>query len=420
MDQDIETVQKMIAMLRKEGYCAEHIGQKSKLLNMIRNNMIDVLIIDVDAEVTKSYEIISLIKNIDRLLPIIVTTSDDSIEVAARVREQGIFFFTIKPLDMDEIKMAIQNALGRRYTDHGKSFLEEFEVRSRDDLDEGISEKTELYNIQKHLNWIMAFFVHECKGTLGAVMMNISALVDRNIGRHIDPGKQSKMLLSSLCSLKMLHDMIRNYAISYIGENKRLPCSKKNTDLYTDCLEPVIKEFGPILEKNEMNIKVNTKGARIVNCDAELMKIGLSNLINNAIKYGTIGSDIRCELLVNGKAFKFSILNEGMGVEKERLGDIFEKHARFDRVGISGTGLGLHVVKMITDLHNGSIRAESGYLITENPLTYDEFDNSRGSKINNKADLKRYTKFIFEIPSVVYKKLVEVKNERTKSNSNCR
>ncbi len=403
MDNDRQYVEKMITSLRNDGYHIESVEQNRELLTLVRNNMIDVLIIDVDVGVSKGYEIISLIKNMDRLLPIIVTSSDDSIEVAARVREQGIFFFTIKPVDMAEIKLAIQNALDRKYAYQDKSSLEGLGYSFKEDTDEGILEKLDLDSIQKHLNWIMAFFVHECKGTLGAVMMNISALVDRNIGRHIDPRKQSKMLLSSLCSLKMLHDMIRNYVISYIGENRRLICAKKRIDLYADCLELVINEFKPMLEKNEMNISVNTNGGCFAYCDAELMKIGVSNLINNAIKYGIEGTAIRCELCTNGDIFKLSVLNEGIGVEKERLGDIFEKFARFDKVGISGTGLGLHVVKMIADLHGGSIKAESGYLIANNPLTYDEFDNNPSLQNKKSSDFKRYAKFIFEIPSNISK-----------------
>jgi CheY-like chemotaxis protein len=418
MDNDKKTADEMTSVLRKQGYCVGLVEHKSKLLTMIKNNMIDVLILNVDAGVTKKYNILSTIKNIDRLLPIIVTSSDDSMEVAARVREQGIFFFTLKPLDLSEMKVVIKNALNRRFTNRGTTIREQYQGLLSSDMNLDNPGTNDLYSIQKHLNWIMAFFVHECKGTLGAVMMNISALVDRNIGRRIGVRKQGKMLLSSLCSLKMLHDMIRNYVISYIGENKRLPCSKKRTDMYRDCLEPVIREFRPMLEKNEMKIIVNKKGDCMADCDSELMRIGIGNLLNNAIKYGTTGTAIYCDLAAYDDNLRFIVINQGIGVEQERLSDIFEKFTRFDRVGISGTGLGLHVVKMIADVHGGSIKAESGDMMANTFLPHNGFENYNARYVNQERS-KKYAKFVFEIPAVLYGQGAEVKNERTKSSSYC-
>jgi len=408
MDSDVKTAKQLVSVLCKEGYRAENIEQTSRLFEKIRSNLIDVLILDVDAWYKRGYELIPIVKSMDRLLPIIVTSADDSIEVAAKVREQGIFFYTMKPLDMQEIKIALKNALNRRYTSRYTSGLGKQEKLGVVDTSEVIRDNAEMCDINKHLNWIMAFFVHECKGTLGSVMMNISALADANISQRISPAKQNAMLLSSLCSLGMLHDMIRNYVISYRGENKRLQCSRRRVDVYKRCLEPVINEFRPMLKKNEMSINVDMKGNRFFYCDADLMKIGFSNLINNAIKYGTACTDIRCKSLTTDEIFRLSIWNEGIGVERERLDDIFERFIRFDKVGINGTGLGLHVVKMIANVHNGSVKAESGYLITDTSVTYDEFYSNPRLAKTDRTDLKKFARFIFEIPSSGHQQKGEV------------
>lgn len=115
MDSDQEAVKQLTVALGKEGHKIESIVQIGRLFEKIKNEQIDVLILAVEVWGIKGYELIPTIKEMNSLLPIIVTSADDSVEVATRVREHGIFFYAIKPLDMKEIKLALKNALRRRF-----------------------------------------------------------------------------------------------------------------------------------------------------------------------------------------------------------------------------------------------------------------------------------------------------------------
>ncbi|MBC7189246.1 hypothetical protein H5U35_03400 [Candidatus Aerophobetes bacterium] len=42
---------------------------------------------------------------------IIVTSSDNSVELARKIRAEGVFFYALKPLDIEEIKLAVSDAL---------------------------------------------------------------------------------------------------------------------------------------------------------------------------------------------------------------------------------------------------------------------------------------------------------------------
>lgn len=103
-------------LLRKElkelGYRVDAVKQTKILLRMVRNDLVDVLILAVDAW-GAGFDLIPVVKRLNRTLPIIVTSSDDSLETASRVREQGVLFYAIKPLDMHEIESVLKNALAR-------------------------------------------------------------------------------------------------------------------------------------------------------------------------------------------------------------------------------------------------------------------------------------------------------------------
>ena len=115
-------------------------------------------------------------------------------------------------------------------------------------------------------------------------------------------------------------------------------------------------------EKN-IQIIVNSETHKIIEIDKGLMTQALSNLIDNAIKYGEENNTvkIKSELIDNGKV-KISILNKGEGIPEEALPKIFERFYRVESSrnrNTGGVGLGLSVVKAIVNWHNGEIYVKS-------------------------------------------------------------
>lgn len=98
--------------------------------------------------------------------------------------------------------------------------------------------------------------------------------------------------------------------------------------------------------------------------DAVKMAIAISNLIDNAFKYGNNFSKItvKTEIFNEGEWVSCSVIDDGCGIPAKDLERIFERFYVVDK-GRSrekgGTGLGLSIVKHITDAHGGNIHAES-------------------------------------------------------------
>lgn len=88
----------------------------------------------------------------------------------------------------------------------------------------------------------------------------------------------------------------------------------------------------------------------------------LHNLIGNAAKYSPVGSTIAICLAKNDRLASITICDQGIGIPAEAMPYLFERFfraANSRKRRISGTGIGLYVVKQIIDRHNGGISVES-------------------------------------------------------------
>jgi signal transduction histidine kinase len=86
------------------------------------------------------------------------------------------------------------------------------------------------------------------------------------------------------------------------------------------------------------------------------------NLISNAIKYTPKGGNVNVTLNKTGKDIRLRVADNGIGIPPSDIDRIFEKFYRIkteETRSISGSGLGLSIVKGIVDAHRGSVRAES-------------------------------------------------------------
>jgi signal transduction histidine kinase len=86
------------------------------------------------------------------------------------------------------------------------------------------------------------------------------------------------------------------------------------------------------------------------------------NLLSNAIKYTPKGGRVNVGLRKSGNEIRFKVTDDGIGIPRPDLDRIFEKFYRIksdETKSISGSGLGLSIVKGIVDAHGGSIHVES-------------------------------------------------------------
>jgi DNA-binding NtrC family response regulator len=96
-----------------QGYRVDTTRVMSEMIRRIRKGNIHVILIDDEIEGVKACEVVPLLKKIDPKIQIIVISSEESIGLVKRLRGAGIFYQAMKPVDLGEIKSAVECAFGK-------------------------------------------------------------------------------------------------------------------------------------------------------------------------------------------------------------------------------------------------------------------------------------------------------------------
>jgi len=166
-----------------------------------------------------------------------------------------------------------------------------------------------------------------------------------------------EILNTSLEESKVLKELIDNLLFLSNMNDKRIKNKFEAIDV-DEVLIDIISSFKILLEDKKINIEfvefenINIQG------NLQLIKVMLSNIVQNSIKYSNENTKIQITLKDNICIVK----DYGIGIKKEYLNNIFDRFYRVDESRArSGYGLGLSIVHDICNLHDIKIEINSQY-----------------------------------------------------------
>jgi signal transduction histidine kinase len=126
-----------------------------------------------------------------------------------------------------------------------------------------------------------------------------------------------------------------------------------------DCVEEVAKRLRGVAEQRHVSIDLAWKGnGSLVMGDENRMRQIFANLLTNGIKYAPPGTSVRIEGDSTGHELRVSVSDGGRGIPPEALPRIFDEFYQPDGAE-PGAGLGLAVVRELTEAHGGHLEVES-------------------------------------------------------------
>lgn len=128
-----------------------------------------------------------------------------------------------------------------------------------------------------------------------------------------------------------------------------------------DLAKESVASLASMAKEKGVTVTVNGDDAE-VSGDAEYLRLVLTNLVENAIKYSGEGSTVAVEVGDRGEEAILSVTDDGPGIPAEVLGHIFDRFYRVDRArskDSGGSGLGLAISREIAEAHGGRIEVQS-------------------------------------------------------------
>lgn len=213
---------------------------------------------------------------------------------------------------------------------------------------------------------MIAGISHDLRTPLTAIKGTIKALLD---GIAATPEKQQKFLTAAYRRTGEMDALLNQLFYVSKLETGNMPLEIKKINL-TEFIDRYVCGKQEVLNPKDVDIQaILQKRKFFVMADPEQLQRILDNLIQNSLKYSEASPvHMAISLKHNAEQVILSVGDNGVGVPEDKLPHIFEEFYRGDesRNKKEGNGLGLYIVKYLTEAMGGTVRAENreGLVIT--------------------------------------------------------
>ena len=359
VEDEVGTRVTLCGILEDAGYRVIGLERGADALDMIRRSPFDAVITDIRLPDVDGIEILELAKEINPEVAVIMMTGYASMETAVDAVNQGAYAYFVKPINPDEMKTTIANALKQQRLSLENKRLVDSLQRTNKQL---VEANRELKKATQAKSKFLASMSHELRTPLNVIVGFSELMMDQVPGKINDEQRQcfSDILESSQHLLNLINDVLDLSKI----ESGKVELKLENVVL-TEVIESSARIIMPLLtpRKQSLDIEIEEGLPPVYADEAKLGQV-LRNMVGNSSKFTPDGGKLKIEAAREDDWCQVSVIDNGKGIKKEDQERIFEPFCQLDDyVGRerSGVGLGLTLVKQIVERQGGRIWVESEY-----------------------------------------------------------
>jgi signal transduction histidine kinase len=197
---------------------------------------------------------------------------------------------------------------------------------------------------------------HDLRTPLAQIRMFSETLL---LGRMTDAGEQQRSLEIIRQQATNLGDLVDNILLA--SNREHVPLRPTSTDLNA-AVSDTLDALRPYAEEKRARLLGSVAGASNAVLDAAALRRVLVNLVDNALKYGPDGQEVTVRLTNRDDFLDVVVEDQGPGVPRRDRLRVWERFRRIDHPQrtITGTGIGLAVVRDLAERHGGSVRLDAG------------------------------------------------------------
>ncbi len=308
-------------------------------IEILEKDKPDIILLDNKLPGMQGVEVLEYIHNKKYDIVVAMITSYASLDVAIKATRDGATDFIPKPFTPQELKSSIENItkqlylrrITRRLTEEGKQIRYQF----------------------------LSVLSHELKAPLNAVEGYLRMMQGKEAGDRIDD--YADQIDRSLQRIQGMRNLIMD-----LLDFTKIRLEKKAGRIITLDLAEIargaIVTVQPYAIQMEVSINLDVRSEAVINADPADMEIIFNNLVSNSVKYNKVGgkADIIIDSTENEVVIRFA--DTGIGIKNEDIGNLFNEFVRIKNEktrNITGSGLGLSIVKKVVQLYFGTITVES-------------------------------------------------------------
>jgi hypothetical protein len=306
---------------------------------MLEKDMPDIILLDNKLPGIQGVEVLDYIRKKSYDIVVAMITSYASLDVAIRATRDGATDFIPKPFTPQELKSSIENITKQQY-------LKRITHKLKQDG-------------KKIRYQFLSVLSHELKAPLNALEGYLRMMQEKQSGDKIDdyavPIDRSLQRIQGMRNLIM--DLLDFTKIRLERKEEKI----QEVDL-AQVASNAIVTVQPYAIQMDVNIGMDVRSDAKIMADPDDMEIVFNNLLSNAVKYNKRGG--KAEITIDASDTEVIIIfsDTGIGILPDDIENLFAEFVRIKNEktkNISGSGLGLSIVKKVIELYKGTIKVES-------------------------------------------------------------
>lgn len=308
-------------------------------ITVIEGNKPDIILLDNKLPGIQGVDVLEYVRERKYDIVVAMITSYASLDVAIRATRDGATDFIPKPFTPQELKSSIENISKQLYLRKVTDKLKE----------EG----------KKIRYQFLSVLSHELKAPLNALEGYLRMMQEKQAGDRIDD--YATHIDRSLQRIQGMRNLIMDLLDFTKIRLERKEEKIQEVDL-AEIAKGAIITVQPYAIQMEVAVNLDIRNDSVIMADPEDMEIIFNNLTSNAVKYNKFGgrADITIDSTENEVFLVFT--DTGIGISEADRENLFREFMRVKNErtkNISGSGLGLSIVKKVIELYHGTIKVES-------------------------------------------------------------
>jgi len=214
---------------------------------------------------------------------------------------------------------------------------------------------------ERKLSQAKSDFVSNASHELRTPLTNIRGYLEAYLDAfHLEETPDRKFLDIAHSNVLRMERLIDDLLLLSQSESGAVPLEKEEIGIPTFLFRIAELHRGAVEAAGKTLETIPGEGT--FRADLRMLNAVVSNLVDNAIKYGKEGGRITVSGNIKGDDCLLEVADNGPGIPAEHLPRLFDRFYRIDKDRSrksGGTGLGLSIARRIVESHGGSIHATS-------------------------------------------------------------